>query len=85
MHPSPSTHKGIAGFIKPPAAATRSTTSYSNSNMSIARGEMDVISTTVRDVTGHNLFTFGEIARAGSPWSAGYLRLWLRWEASFHR
>ena len=64
MHPSPNTRKGVAGFIKPPAAAPRSTISYSSSNISIARGEMDVASTTVRDVTGHDLFTFGEAARA---------------------
>ena len=64
MHPSPSTRKGVAGFIKPPAAAPRSTISYSSSNISIARGEMDVASTTVRDVTGRDPLTFEEVARA---------------------
>ena len=31
---------------------------------SIARGEMDVVSTTVRDVTGRDPLTFEEVARA---------------------
>ncbi len=38
--------------------------SWVSTYTSIARREMDVVSTTVRDVTGRNPFTFEEVARA---------------------
>ena len=38
--------------------------SWVSTYTSIARGEMDVVSTTVRDVTGRNPLTFEEVARA---------------------
>ena len=38
--------------------------SWVSTYTSIARGEMDVVSTTVRDVTGRDPLTFEEVARA---------------------
>ena len=48
----------------PWAAAQWEYDSWVSTYTSIARGEMDVVSTTVRDVTGHDPLTFEEVARA---------------------
>ena len=55
---------GPGCFVCPWAAAQWEYDSWVSTYTSIARGEMDVVSTTVRDVTGHDPLTFEEVARA---------------------